>query len=127
MLKFIVYISILNGEYSQVEFENMSKQFAQNNSQTGITGILTCKGKHIMQYIEGESEDMNILWKKIENDRRHHGVKILYKGRSYTRLFSEWSMQYMFNDYVSELADVLVNMKRVSSLFNRFCITNQNP
>ncbi len=47
-----------------------------------------------VQFLEGSEERIDILFSKIENDKRHQKIVLLLEGFSEKREFSEWSMAY---------------------------------
>jgi len=53
-----------------------------------ITGLLLYSGKNFFQFLEGEKEKILELYRKLENDSRHHNlIKIIDKPifiRSYS-------------------------------------------
>ncbi len=69
----------------------------KKNEKHGITGMLIFDGKIFLHYIEGEPQKVDQLYHNIQNDSRHHSLKILGTRLHEYRLFKDWSMGYMNN------------------------------
>lgn len=122
-MKVIVYISCLSQEYTHSEFDTIVKGFAANNKQNDVTGVLYCNMKNIMQVFEGNDEQVDKLWSNIQRDSRHHNIKKMIDEQITTRMFSEWSMNYVYDDACNNTDSIyytITVMKRVCLLLDTF-------
>ncbi|GAB4029144.1 BLUF domain-containing protein [Spirosoma jeollabukense] len=90
----IVYISSSKGLYSEDQLSNILEQSRQNNSFSGITGIMLYFNGSIIQVLEGDEERVKTLYNRIEQDPRHTGIIPFFSHPIEKRSFSEWSMGY---------------------------------
>ena len=70
--------------------KEQKRTFGSINYQSG-------DGKIFLHYIEGEPQKVDQLYHNIQNDSRHHSLKILGTRLHEYRLFKDWSMGYMNN------------------------------
>ena len=74
--------------------EMIANQSSINNSALSITGILFYDGEHFCQHIEGEKENVDFLFDKIQKDDRHKELLVMEKGFIGDRKYEEWNMKY---------------------------------
>lgn len=67
-------------------------QCRRNNAALGLTGMLLYSDGNFMQALEGEEEAVDALLAKIAKDRRHTGMRVLWRRPIAQRLFDGWSM-----------------------------------
>ncbi len=72
----------------------MLVDFRAHNAKVGISGILFYGCRRFLELIEGEQEDVDALFGRIERDRRHTGIELL-DCRLPGRLFGDWSMPFV--------------------------------
>ncbi|MEO0335794.1 MAG: BLUF domain-containing protein [Pseudomonadota bacterium] len=89
----IGYVSVAEGDWNQVRLSELEIQAASNNSSQGITGLLVFDGTHFFQYLEGERDQVESIYKKIQQDDRHSSVTMLSEGEVFERLFARWAMK----------------------------------
>lgn len=77
----ISYVSTADQNLSPKEVRDLLKKIAIDNNAKQITGILLSSETNFFQLIEGEKEQVKILYAGIEKDRRHNNlIKILEKA-----------------------------------------------
>jgi hypothetical protein len=64
----------------------------RNNRRHGVTGMLCHYEGSFLQFLEGESDDVDATYARIAADPRHTGLISLYHQEIDERLFSDWSM-----------------------------------
>jgi len=90
----ITYVSTSSMPVDAKSVESMLDVFRSNNRAAGITGVLLyCNGSY-MQYMEGQREAVDAIYRKIALDTRHHGIVELFDGAIAARESSEWDMGY---------------------------------
>jgi hypothetical protein len=128
MIYYILYVSCFVEDVTEAELFNMLHKFRENNIKNDITGILTCKGRSVMQYFEGPQCKVNQLLKNIFTDSRHWHVQVLLSGNSENRLFGKWAMAFETQFASQEVSSYLETKgdtdltfdKRVNTMFNIF-------
>jgi hypothetical protein len=128
MIHYILYVSCFVEDITEAKLFNMLHKFRENNIANEITGILTCKGRSIMQYFEGPECKVNQLFKNIVTDSRHWHVKVLLSGNAKNRLFGKWAMAFETQYASQEVSSYLETKgntdltfdKRVNTMFNIF-------
>ena len=103
-LKRIKYISRFSGVLSPSDIEQIVAVSQRNNQLAGITGVMATSGKLFYQVLEGPSEQVDGLLKKIRADPRHTDFVLLRVQEDVeSRLFPSWSMQSIQLDEASAL------------------------
>ena len=75
-----------------VDLDALLKQAWVNNPSTGITGGLVFLDNVYFQYLEGNYESVETVFKKILVDSRHRDVKVLERRSIQKRMFKTWAM-----------------------------------
>lgn len=94
MFKYLSYVSQQTHSLTDAALEIMLSKARLKNEASGITGMLICYEGLFIQFIEGEEEVIDELFKKIAADHRHNQILILDDGYSETRKFADWSMAF---------------------------------
>ncbi|PKP11207.1 MAG: hypothetical protein CVU08_12610 [Bacteroidetes bacterium HGW-Bacteroidetes-3] len=94
LLKYIAYVSQQTHILTDLDIKNLLEICRKNNLQNKISGMLIYFDGTFVQFLEGSEERIDILFSKIENDKRHQKIVLLLEGFSEKREFSEWSMAY---------------------------------
>ncbi|WP_411286976.1 BLUF domain-containing protein [Phenylobacterium sp.] len=64
----------------------------RNNRQVAMTGLLLAHDGYFLQALEGPAEAVMNTYRRILDDRRHDGSKVLGAGPAGTRAFGSWNM-----------------------------------
>ncbi len=88
----LVYVSQRTPRLSNDLLTSIVDQSAVNNSKCGVTGVLLCFGRELMQLLEGEMSEVSSLFGRIKADGRHAGIQCLVFKPVKKRVFPEWSM-----------------------------------
>jgi Sensors of blue-light using FAD len=91
---FLVYVSAAVTWFSDSELRALLSGARARNEHAGITGMLLYKDGNFMQAIEGPEAAVRALYRRIEADRRHHGLLVLDSGAQEARQFALWSMAF---------------------------------
>lgn len=67
------------------------KSLSYNASKT-ISGILLFRSGIFLQLLEGDQQEVEKLFKKIETDSRHANLVVLFRQNTDRRIFPEWDM-----------------------------------
>lgn len=90
----IAYASCTRGLLSSGQIMDILKVSRENNTKSGITGMLLYKNGNVLQVIEGKRDDVRQLFDVISVDERHYGVLKLYEREIAEREFPEWVMGF---------------------------------
>lgn len=93
-IKYLTYKSVQTKVIPNEVFLKMLKAWRLNNQSRKITGVLFNIDGLFVQYIEGPAKNIDVLFKQIKNDQRHHDVIELSSGFTEERFFSDWKMAY---------------------------------
>lgn len=98
-------------EYSQEEdIKEMLKLFQENNKKNNISGLMLYNERNVIQYIEGNNEELYRLYNNIENDRRHYNIIKIIDEKIIKRNFLNWDMNFKelnYNEFVKVSLDKL--------------------
>lgn len=64
----------------------------RNNARDGLTGVLAVHADRYIQVIEGPREALDSLLRRLEDDPRHHNVRLLDRATTSERMFEGWTM-----------------------------------
>jgi Sensors of blue-light using FAD len=91
---YIAYFSSALEKYSDEDLKLLLQKSRNNNTQLGITGILMYYDGSFAQVLEGEYEEVNKIYQKISNDKRHRHIIKMKEGFGDNRIFPDWSMAF---------------------------------
>lgn len=66
----------------------------KNNSTYNITGCLVYYNGNFVQILEGNKNDVHLIYSKIIEDNRHHSIELLWECKSEQRFFKDWNMGF---------------------------------
>lgn len=128
MLHSILYVSVTNKDYSDKELDKLLVEFRTNNKVHDITGVMLYYNRNVIQYIEGISEKIYILFNNLIKDNRHYNVIKLHSETISTRKFPEWDMGYkrvnniVLVKFINECLDI--NNCDIKEIFDAFLVVN---
>jgi hypothetical protein len=116
-------------EYDKEELDELMSKFYLNNLKYDISGLLLYSERNVIQYIEGEKDNIEKLYDNIKNDTRHKSVFLLHKKEIQQRLFTEWNANVNYIEYnkFRGFVDCIetINDEKISVLFYSFLRTNR--
>lgn len=124
-LKGIIYLSTTIIDFDEKKLQALTHKAAKKNQALNITGYLYFEKNNFLQYIEGESDEVENLINVIENDPRHEVVYIIRKPNITSRNFSSWNMKYLKKERLAEmkLEHIIINqmefIKKITIITNR--------
>ncbi|WP_427450172.1 BLUF domain-containing protein [Litorimonas sp. WD9-15] len=90
----LIYTCALQSTVSCQDLAEIAKKSAVANEARNITGMLLCKDGSVLQVLEGQKEDVEVLYDKIQKDNRVTNLIVLLQRMAEKREFPEWSMGY---------------------------------
>ena len=109
MLTRVFYISEIAKSVTEIDVQIILGVAQVNNRRLDVTGMLAQSDGHFAQLLEGRSDVMRVLLKKIEADPRHCKTRMLLEDAIVTRQFARWSMGLVRRD---DMADEMKRMHR---------------
>jgi len=94
MLKQIAYASRQSYILNDTDIMELLANCRRNNSLYQITGMLVFFDGTFVQYLEGPEKNIDALYKKISNDKRHRDIVLLIEDYIENREFADWSMAF---------------------------------
>lgn len=95
--KDLVELSYLSEAVSDMSFLGLMRLLESArafNQQNGITGILLYDNQQFGQIIEGEHANVMKVWKRIQDDKRHHRIELLEIREIVERSYPEWLLRF---------------------------------
>jgi len=93
-MKYLIYMSTSIRLLSDAELKQLLRQCQANNAINDLSGMLLYSEGSFVQVLEGAAKDLDAIYEKIKNDRRHKNIIQLAKGNLNERLFPSWSMGF---------------------------------
>ncbi|WP_281777037.1 BLUF domain-containing protein [Polynucleobacter sp. KF022] len=125
--KDLVELSYLSEAVSDMSFLGLMRLLESArafNQKHGVTGILLYDNQQFGQVIEGERANVMKVWKRIQEDKRHHRIELLEIREISERSFPDWLLRFyggetLTRDYPA-LAEMVGGMDKHSlALMNR--------
>ncbi|CAL65363.1 BLUF domain-containing protein [Christiangramia forsetii] len=104
----ISYVSTASKDLQENEIQRILYSSEDQNNKDNITGLLLFSEGNFFQVIEGRKEDVTELYRKIENDRRHHNIIKLFQKPIHNESFDGYK-----SDFISE--DAKYNSARLNN------------
>ena len=95
--KDLVELSYLSEAVSDMSFLGLMRLLESArafNQKHGITGILFYDNQQFGQIIEGERANIMKVWKRIQEDGRHHRIELLEIREIAERSYPEWWLRF---------------------------------
>ncbi|MHA7899527.1 MAG: BLUF domain-containing protein [Henriciella sp.] len=90
----LVYVSTAEDGIDQSEIGDILDVSESNNHERMITGFLAHNGRHFMQALEGDRDEVREIYDRIIKDHRHFGVVQIIGENIRERAFPDWAMNY---------------------------------
>jgi len=97
-MRTVVYASRALHAFDDQELLELLVAARAQNRQCGVTGMLVYAERSFLQQVEGEHDDVELIWKRIRSDGRHHDLRLLSDHPTHSRVFGEWSMGFSHPD-----------------------------
>jgi hypothetical protein len=111
MLCRLIYASDVATPFDFGDLQAILAKAQQNNPALDITGLLVMVSQRFLQVIEGPSENVNLLYRKISRDPRHGNCSLVEFGPIPTRLFDDWSMRAIHTGLMKQQLKTLLESK----------------
>ncbi len=78
------------------------------NARLGISGCLLESGSYFGQLIEGRTDDVSSMIRRISADHRHNDFTVLMVNHFEERMFSAWPMGHLYDLEMEEALESLL-------------------
>jgi len=114
-MKNIVYVSTAVKLLDDDQLLSILASSRKNNNERNVTGVLLYSEGTFIQALEGDNNDVDFIFSKIEKDLRHKNMITLINEQISHRGFSDWLMGFS-TPRAEKLKDVLGYLQSVDSL-----------
>lgn len=95
MLSRMLYVSTATGPITTAVTGTILRSAKAHNAASGITGVL-CQGRGVyLQVLEGERSQVDALYARIVQDKRHHNVVLRQQHDIKSRSYGNWAMAHV--------------------------------
>ena len=92
MLCCVGYVSSSSVGVREAEIVKILEVSRDRNAKQNITGMLCYHDGNFLQFLEGERADIDDVLARIQKDKRHTGMLLMFDVPITERLFGNWSM-----------------------------------
>ncbi|MGB0576371.1 MAG: BLUF domain-containing protein [Alphaproteobacteria bacterium] len=107
----LLYTSSALNFMSSRQLEELLVESRTFNADKNITGILLYCDGSFMQLLEGDEEEVQSLFGRIETDRRHFDVRKIFTKETESRWMKDWAMAFALCAHRGEL-ESCINIAR---------------
>jgi hypothetical protein len=97
-MRVLVYKSVATDLFDPVRIDDLCHQAFIFNNSKGITGLLIYHEKIFFQWIEGNENDIFLLYEKLKKDPRHQYLREILYTASASRQFNGWGMKAVYSN-----------------------------
>ena len=102
----ILYCSLLAPDQPTAVVGRIVSRARARNADDGITGLLVFDGQRFCQHFEGPREKVRSLMARLEADRRHTELCVLFEGSLAARRYQRVEMGLAQVEEQEDLADI---------------------
>ncbi|MFO7719459.1 MAG: BLUF domain-containing protein [Gillisia sp.] len=95
----ICYVSNANENLDNAQVKTLLEFCKEKNMALGIKGVLLYAEGNFFQILEGEKDILMEIFKKIENDPRHHGLITIISRDIPKHTFDEYKVDILSDEY----------------------------
>lgn len=106
----LTYLSEAVSDMSFLGLMRLLESARAFNQEHGITGILFYDNQQFGQIIEGERANIMKVWKRIQEDKRHHRIELLEIREITERTYPEWLLRFYGGETLIRDYPVLAGM-----------------
>ncbi len=92
----VIYVSIAADKITSLDTVKILGESQANNKELGLTGMLLFAEGEFCQVLEGPSQNLELVLDRIQCDRRHLSMRIIFHEPVAERSFSNWAMGFEF-------------------------------
>lgn len=93
-LSYLLYKSVADENITERDLLEISEKSKENNIDHELTGLLLYGNNSFVQILEGDEQNIEILYRKLLTDKRHNNLKVVKRDKLERRYFPTWSMGF---------------------------------
>jgi len=93
----VFYISRAATAFDNTQIQSILLASRRNNARLDVTGCLLFSGHCFAQVLEGRQAVVRSLARRIAEDSRHLGVRVLSQSQRDEREYADWAMGYLYD------------------------------
>jgi hypothetical protein len=93
-MKYLIYMSTSAYLFSDDELKQILRKSQANNAVNDLTGMLLYSEGSFVQVLEGQTEEVDCTYSKIQKDPRHKNIIKLTEGPLKQRIFPNFTMGF---------------------------------
>jgi hypothetical protein len=90
----LIYASVATQEFGPEQLTYLLQQSREPNERASLTGMLLYSDGNFFQVLEGEPAEVDKLYKKLQQDKRHAQITLIIREPIVRRSFGSWSMGF---------------------------------
>ena len=118
----LIYASRFADKIGINDVQKVLTESRKHNEDHAITGVLCYDWHYFLQCLEGDRAEVNRLYVKIAEDKRHKDVTILEFSDIDERLFPAWSMAYV---RIESLTEPILLKYTASKIFDPYMMNGR--
>lgn len=104
------YLSVAVSDMSFLGLMRLLEAARAFNQKHGITGILFYDNQEFGQVIEGERTSVMKVWKRIQDDKRHHRIELLEIRDITEHTYPDWLLRFYGGESLTKDYPALAQM-----------------
>lgn len=117
----LIYASKKTEDWNDSELESVIKSAQEHNHRHLVTGCQCFNRKYFMQCLEGSRSQVNLIYNRIIQDKRHKEVELMCSQYIDERDFGEWDMYYVPDSKITQ--ELILKYSGVNDL-DPYAMTN---
>jgi hypothetical protein len=90
----LIYASVETQAFSSAQLTELLQKARVKNEDLYLTGMLLYSDGNFFQVLEGESDPVEGMYKKLHLDKRHQQLTMIVREPIAKRYFADWSMGF---------------------------------
>ena len=107
----VCYLSVAAENLSEEQIDELFEYTAMRNNECQVSGILLHSIGRFFQVLEGNEDYVKDLFNRIQKDKRHDDILILFEGKTAHPLFLKYNSKF-------NLLKTTDDLKRIEAYLN---------
>jgi hypothetical protein len=108
----ICYISRAADSLTDADIDELLKYSSHSNNQEEINGILLYNDRNFLQVLEGDEDEIKVLYQKIAADDRHDTVLEIFNGAVDYPIFLNYNSKFNLLESKMDMASFKEYLRR---------------
>lgn len=116
----LIYTSQSVVELTSDELKELAQLARFNNLIHQVTGLLLYGEQQFLQVLEGTRENIETIFARILEDKRHHSIVVVIEEPIKIRSFPNWNMGLTIFSQANDLKEKLIKQCAIDESFTAF-------